>query len=160
MTTCAEAIKKPADNLLESVAMILPPNPAIFNDFIVFIPAGPAAPGTRTDVIFCLTGLSLSLIRNRIYSLYIFNNIEDDFIFSIVSSSVSIHASMYIRRICLCIYQDHSMLSTSEDYHIHCNYNDHSSPDLTVSNVVKHAENTDLKVIAFADPVRTTSHGS
>jgi histidinol phosphatase-like PHP family hydrolase len=50
------------------------------------------------------------------------------------------------------------MLSTSEDYHIHCNYNDHSSPDLTVSNVVKHAENMDLKVIAFAEHVRKTSN--
>ena len=49
------------------------------------------------------------------------------------------------------------MLSTKEDYHIHCNYNDHSSPDLTVSNVVKYAENRDLRVIAFTEHVRKTS---
>jgi putative hydrolase len=49
------------------------------------------------------------------------------------------------------------MLSMKEDYHIHCNYNDHSSPDLTVSNVVKYAENMGLRVIAFAEHVRKTS---
>lgn len=49
------------------------------------------------------------------------------------------------------------MLSTKEDYHIHCNYNDHSSPDLTVSNIVKYAENIDLRVIAFSEHVRKTS---
>jgi putative hydrolase len=50
------------------------------------------------------------------------------------------------------------MLSIKEDYHIHCNYNDHSSPDLTVSNVVKYAENMGLRVIAFAEHVRKTSY--
>ena len=41
---------------------------------------------------------------------------------------------------------------------IHFNYNDHSSLDLTVSNVVKYAENTGLKFnIAFAEHVRKTS---
>jgi histidinol phosphatase-like PHP family hydrolase len=49
------------------------------------------------------------------------------------------------------------MLSMKEDYHIHCSYNDHSSPDLTVSNVVKQAQNMGLKVIAFAEHVRKTS---
>lgn len=49
------------------------------------------------------------------------------------------------------------MLNTKEDYHLHCNYNDHSSPDLTVSNVVKYAENIGLRVIAFAEHVRKTS---
>jgi putative hydrolase len=49
------------------------------------------------------------------------------------------------------------MLSIKEDYHIHCNYNDHSSPDLTVSNAVKYAENKGLSVIAFAEHVRKTS---
>jgi putative hydrolase len=39
------------------------------------------------------------------------------------------------------------MLNTKEDCHIHCNYNNHSSPDLTVSNVVKYAENIGLRVI-------------
>ena len=42
--------------------------------------------------------------------------------------------------------------------HIHCNNNDHSSPDLTVSNVVKYAENMGLRlIIAFAEHVRKTS---
>jgi putative hydrolase len=49
------------------------------------------------------------------------------------------------------------MLSTKEDYHIHCNYNDHSSPDLTVPNVVKYAEDRNLRVIAFTEHVRKTS---
>src|SRR5919109_1460102 len=34
----------------------------------------------------------------------------------------------------------YNMLSTKQDYHIHCNYNDHSSPDLTIPNVVKYAD--------------------
>ena len=37
------------------------------------------------------------------------------------------------------------------------NYNDHSSLDLTVSNVVKYAENMGLRLIAFAEHVRKTS---
>jgi putative hydrolase len=49
------------------------------------------------------------------------------------------------------------LISTKEDYHIHCNYNDHSSPDLTVSNVIEHAEKIGLNVIAFAEHVRKTS---
>jgi putative hydrolase len=49
------------------------------------------------------------------------------------------------------------MLSTKEDYHIHCTYNDHSNPDLTVSNVVKYAENMGLRVMAFTEHVRKTS---
>jgi hypothetical protein len=43
------AIKKPADKVLESVAIIFPLKFAIFSDFIVFIPAGPEAPGIMTD---------------------------------------------------------------------------------------------------------------
>ena len=42
------AIKKPADKGLESVATIFPPKFIILNDFIVFMPAGPEAPGIRT----------------------------------------------------------------------------------------------------------------
>jgi putative hydrolase len=65
---------------------------------------------------------------------------------------------MYMRQIGVCVHISRPhMLSTKEDYHIHCNYNDHSSPDLTVSNVVKYAENLGLKVIAFAEHVRKTS---
>lgn len=44
-----------------------------------------------------------------------------------------------------------------KDYHIHCNYNDHSSPDLTIPNVVKYAENIGLVVIAFTEHVRKIS---
>jgi len=44
-------MKNPAEIGLESDATILPENCAILNDFIVFIPAGPSAPGTRTVVI-------------------------------------------------------------------------------------------------------------
>jgi putative hydrolase len=63
-----------------------------------------------------------------------------------------------MRQIGVCVHISRPyMLSTKEDYHIHCNYNDHSSPDLTVSNVVKYAENLGLKVIAFAEHVRKTS---
>jgi putative hydrolase len=54
------------------------------------------------------------------------------------------------------IYQ-YNMLSTKQDYHIHCNYNDHSSPDLTIPNVVKYAENIGLVVIALTEHVRKTS---
>jgi histidinol phosphatase-like PHP family hydrolase len=49
------------------------------------------------------------------------------------------------------------MLNIKEDYHIHANYNDHSSADLTVSNVVQQAENIGLKIIAFTEHVRKTS---
>lgn len=45
-------------------------------------------------------------------------------------------------------------------YHIHCNYNDHSSPDLTVPNVVKYAKNRGLREIAFTEHVRKTSDWS
>lgn len=44
-----------------------------------------------------------------------------------------------------------------EDYHVHCNYNDHSSPDLTVQNVVRRAEQIGLQTIAFTEHVRRTS---
>jgi putative hydrolase len=57
---------------------------------------------------------------------------------------------------CIDIYQSH-MLSMKKDYHIHCNYNDHSSPDLTIPNVVKYAENIGLVAIAFTEHVRKIS---
>jgi hypothetical protein len=47
----ASDIKNPADIGLESEATILPENCAIFSDLMVFIPAGPSAPGTRTVVV-------------------------------------------------------------------------------------------------------------
>jgi histidinol phosphatase-like PHP family hydrolase len=48
-------------------------------------------------------------------------------------------------------------LNLKEDYHIHCNYNDHSSPDLTISNVVHRAEKLKLETIAFTEHVRKGS---
>ena len=44
-----------------------------------------------------------------------------------------------------------------EDYHIHSNYNDHSSSDLTIPNVVRRAEELNLQTIAFTEHVRKTS---
>jgi putative hydrolase len=49
------------------------------------------------------------------------------------------------------------MLSMKKDYHIHCNYNDHSSPDLTIPNVVKYGENIGLIEIDFTEHVRKIS---
>lgn len=44
-----------------------------------------------------------------------------------------------------------------EDYHVHCSYNDHSAPDLTVKNVLRRAEEMGLQTIAFTEHVRKTS---
>lgn len=49
------------------------------------------------------------------------------------------------------------MLNIKEDYHVHCNYNDHSSADLTVQNALKQAEKMGLKAIAFTEHVRRSS---
>ena len=48
-------------------------------------------------------------------------------------------------------------LNTKEDYHVHCNYNDHSAPDLTVQNVVKRAEEIGLQTLAITEHVRRSS---
>jgi len=48
-------------------------------------------------------------------------------------------------------------LNTKEDYHIHCNYNDHSSKDLTIKNIIKRANDLQLQKIAFTEHVRATS---
>lgn len=48
-------------------------------------------------------------------------------------------------------------LNILEDYHIHCSYNDHSAPDLTVPNVVRRAEQLGLQTVAFTEHVRKTS---
>ena len=32
------------------------------------------------------------------------------------------------------------MLNMKEDLHIHCNYNDHSSKDLTIPNIINKSE--------------------
>ncbi len=49
------------------------------------------------------------------------------------------------------------MLNIKEDFHIHCNYNDHSSNDLTVKNIIKKAKELNLQTIAFTEHVRKTS---
>ncbi len=49
------------------------------------------------------------------------------------------------------------MLNIKEDYHIHCNYNDHSSNDLSVENIIKKAKNLDLQTIAITEHVRNNS---
>ncbi len=48
-------------------------------------------------------------------------------------------------------------MEKDHDYHIHCNYNDHSASDLTIKNVIARAENMRLKVIALTEHVRRTS---
>lgn len=48
-------------------------------------------------------------------------------------------------------------MNLREDYHIHSNYNDHSSPDLTIANVVKCAEKLNLRTIAITEHVIKTS---
>ncbi len=48
-------------------------------------------------------------------------------------------------------------METDQDYHIHCNYNDHSVRDLTIKNVIACAEKKGLKIIAFTEHVRRTS---
>jgi putative hydrolase len=48
-------------------------------------------------------------------------------------------------------------LDKHQDYHIHCNYNDHSASDLTIKNVIARAEKIGLTVIALTEHVRRTS---
>ena len=48
-------------------------------------------------------------------------------------------------------------MEKDHDYHVHCNYNDHSASDLTIKNVVSRAEEIGLKVIALTEHVRRTS---
>lgn len=50
-----------------------------------------------------------------------------------------------------------SRVDLKEDYHVHCNYNDHSSADLTVENVVKQAKRMDMTTLALTEHVRKTS---
>ena len=45
-----------------------------------------------------------------------------------------------------------------EDYHVHSNYNDHSSPDLTISAVMKRAREIGLRTLAFTEHVRRSSN--
>jgi histidinol phosphatase-like PHP family hydrolase len=48
-------------------------------------------------------------------------------------------------------------LDKNQDYHVHCNYNDHSAPDLTIKNVIARAEKKGLRVLALTEHVRRTS---
>ena len=48
-------------------------------------------------------------------------------------------------------------LNIKEDYHVHCNYNDHSAADLTIQNVLKYAKRIGLQTLAFTEHVRRTS---
>jgi putative hydrolase len=48
-------------------------------------------------------------------------------------------------------------MNIKEDYHVHCNYNDHSTPDLTIQNVLRRAKEIDLETLAFTEHVRKTS---
>jgi histidinol phosphatase-like PHP family hydrolase len=49
------------------------------------------------------------------------------------------------------------MLNVKEDYHVHCNYNDHSSADLTIPNAVRQAEKAGLETVAFTEHIRRSS---
>ncbi len=49
------------------------------------------------------------------------------------------------------------MLNIKEDYHIHCNYNDHSANNLSIENIIKKAKDLQLQTIAFTEHVRSTS---
>jgi putative hydrolase len=48
-------------------------------------------------------------------------------------------------------------LNLKEDYHVHCNYNDHSARDLTIKNVIRQAEAIGLETLAFTEHVRKNS---
>jgi putative hydrolase len=48
-------------------------------------------------------------------------------------------------------------LHKDHDYHVHCNYNDHSASDLTIKNIISQAEKIGLRVIAITEHVRRTS---
>jgi histidinol phosphatase-like PHP family hydrolase len=50
-----------------------------------------------------------------------------------------------------------TLLNIKEDYHVHCNYNDHSSAELTIPNAIRRAEEIGLKTMAFTEHVRKTS---
>ena len=49
------------------------------------------------------------------------------------------------------------MLNRKEDLHIHCNYNDHSSKDLTIPNIINKSESLYLERIAITEHVRKNS---
>jgi putative hydrolase len=49
------------------------------------------------------------------------------------------------------------VLDPKEDYHVHSSYNDHSSPDMTVKNVLETAEKLGLRTLVFTEHVRRSS---
>ena len=49
------------------------------------------------------------------------------------------------------------LLDRYEDMHIHCSYNDHSDADLTTPNIIRIAEQRNLKRIAITEHVRKSS---
>ncbi len=49
------------------------------------------------------------------------------------------------------------MLNMKEDLHIHCNYNDHSSKDLTIPNIINKSESLGLERVAITEHVRKNS---
>ena len=49
------------------------------------------------------------------------------------------------------------ILNVKEDLHIHCNYNDHSSKDLTIPNIIDKSESLGLERIAITEHVRKNS---
>lgn len=49
------------------------------------------------------------------------------------------------------------LLDTKEDYHVHSNYNDHSTSDLTIKNAIDRASKIGLKTLAFTEHIRKTS---
>jgi putative hydrolase len=49
------------------------------------------------------------------------------------------------------------LLDLKKDYHVHCNYNDHSSQELSIEKVTGYAEEINLNTLAFTEHVRKTS---
>jgi putative hydrolase len=49
------------------------------------------------------------------------------------------------------------VLDPKEDYHVHSSYSDHSSPDMTVKNVLETAEKLGLRTLVFTEHVRRSS---
>jgi putative hydrolase len=49
------------------------------------------------------------------------------------------------------------LLDLKSDYHVHCNYNDHSPTELSIEKVTKYAEEINLNTLAFTEHVRKTS---
>jgi putative hydrolase len=50
------------------------------------------------------------------------------------------------------------LVNIKEDFHVHTNYNDHSSPDLDVASAVRYAESIGLRTLAFTEHVRRESN--